>query len=195
MALTQKDVENADKLIQGKFGKAAKRPDAVFHFVTDTTVREKFKEAYPDDGFTGGGFVDPRSKPFQVWIDSGYVRSSVVIHEAMHLYSMGREPLFPKYFGNSVSEGVTEYLTRKVAGERRLEYPKFLNAIQEIVDYVGNDEAMIQTYFTGSTAWQCAVGPDTFARWNQKIRSGDFEGALKVLKNPTDKKHSCKKSS
>lgn len=197
MALTIKNVEQADARLQKKFGKSIQRAAADFQFVAKDRVQDEYLKLHPKRSIPDG-FVDPSSTPYRVWIPHDHKDESLVVHETMHLYGMWYKLTFPARYRENINEGVTEYFTRQVVNERRDSYAAEHAEIAAIVKFMGSEEPLRQAYFYGCFAsWQGAVGLMTFVRWEEQMRSAQWKSARKVLEKPPDKPTSvaCKKQS
>lgn len=179
-------VDQADRWIRAKFGRGVQRAAAQFHFVHLDEVRTAYKDAYGENG--SSPFIDPRTRPYHVWIPYDHKEETVVVHEVMHLYGMWYTRTFPAQYRKNINEGVTEYLTRLAINERRDNYAAEYAEVAALVKHIGSYAPMCQAFFQGCFAhWQAAAGPMTFVRWSEKMAAGDWAGARKVLQKPPDK--------
>jgi hypothetical protein len=95
------------------------------------------------------GFVDSKGR---VWIERNSGNAGTLIHEGIHKYSEGS---FLSTLGFNTNEGTTEYFTRLICKELKVErgnYETQFKIIETLVDNVASKEALAAAYFDGDFA-------------------------------------------
>jgi hypothetical protein len=151
---------------------------------------EALKACSDEEPFTAG-FHDPADDTIS--ISQEREAPSTMVHEVLHAYANPRV----HELGQFATEGLTEYLTRRVilrhqhtGGEKPLyiggHYDDAYDAILELAVFAGED-LLARVHFQGAVTELCtAMGKARFDAWNKAMEiRGNGEAATKILRGET----------
>jgi hypothetical protein len=182
--------------------KAGKKADGHVHIHDAATFQTKCV-AYltgKQNPNTGKVFTDDEAKAFakdvnayqedkEIHVHEERGEAATTVHESMHLFA--HDTFVPKV-GFNVSEGTTEYFTKKLCAEIKLTrgnfYPDQYAAMKALVDYAG-ETAVAEAYFEGKLAeLEAAVdkkagehGAGTYKKWLGYVQASKYAEAKALL--------------
>ena len=141
-----------------------------------------YGEEWKDKQYSILGFVDSMGK---AWIHKDKGDSGVMIHEAIHIYSRGT---FDTY--HNLSEGITEYFTRKVCAQLgptispRKNYQDEYNCVSTLQKLV-SEPVLASAYFDGkkgdlSSAFIAAKSKSDWSAFLSAMKAGDWPAANRL---------------
>ncbi len=179
--------------------KAGKKADGHVHIHDAKTFQEKCV-AYltgKENPNTGKVFTDEEAKEFaknvnayqegkEIHVHEERGEVATTIHESMHLFA---HDTFVDSVGFNVSEGTTEYFTKKLCAELKLTrggfYPDQYAAIKALVDSVG-ETYVAELYFHGKldelkAAVDKKVADGTWVKWLAFVQASKYAEAKALL--------------